>query len=75
MKKFLFLILCLLFTSCNDAVVHMDGWASPVNSNDKKIDVSLYEYDGHTYLIFGFTQFTSGVVHDPNCICNLKKEY
>ena len=82
MKKALSIIKKLLITSfliilflvcCNSIVVHMDGWANPVNSNDDKIDVRLYEYDGHTYLIFGGTKFTNGVVHDPNCSC-LEKE-
>ena len=74
MKKFLLLIFCIILTSCDSAVVHMDGWATPVNSNDRKIDVSIYEYDGHTYLIFGQTSMTNGVVHNPDCICNARKE-
>lgn len=74
MKKILLLILCIVFTSCNNAVVHMDGWATPVNSNDKNLDVSIYEYNGHTYLIFGQTSLTNGVVHDPDCECMIDYE-
>ena len=74
MKKFLLLIFCIILTSCDSAIVRMDGWATPVNSNDQKIDVSIYEYDGHTYLLFGHTSITNGVVHNPDCICNTRKE-
>lgn len=54
--------------------VHLDGWATPVNSNDEKIDVSIYEYNGHTYLIFGQSTLTNGVVHDPDCECMIDYE-
>ena len=54
--------------------VHMDGWAEPVNSNDSKIDVCVYEYNGHRYLIFGRTDLTNGVVHDPDCECMIDYE-
>lgn len=74
MKKILLLILCLIFSSCDNMTVHMDGWATPVNSNDEKFDVSVYEYNGHTYLIFGSTRIVNGVVHNPDCVCNLGKE-
>ena len=70
--KILFLIISvLLLGSCDSITVHMDGWATPVNSTDKKIDVSKYEYNGHTYLVFGLTTFASGITHDPDCKCNL----
>lgn len=74
MKKILLLIFCIILTSCDNMMVHMDGWATPVNSNDQKLDVSIYEYDGHTYLIFGHTSMTNGVVHSPDCACNAIKE-
>lgn len=69
-KIILLIISILLLSSCDSIIVHMDGWATPVNSNDKKFDVSLYEYNGHTYFIFGETRAVNGVVHDPDCICN-----
>ena len=75
MKKILLTLLCcVMFTSCDFMKVHLDGWASPVNSNDPKLDVSIYEYDGHTYLIFGQSSMTNGVVHNPDCVCNAVEE-
>lgn len=65
----------MILSSCDFMKAHMDGWANPVYSTDKKIDVTLYEYDGHTYLIFGHTSFANGVVHDPNCDCSKKECY
>lgn len=79
MKKFISLIFgTLLISSCTtikDAViVKMDGWAHPVNSTEKPIDVTIYEYNGHTYLIFGRSTLINGVVHNPDCICNKTEE-
>ena len=75
MKKIILIVVfCMMLSSCDFMKVHMDGWANPVHSTDEKIDVTLYEYDGHTYLIFGHTLLTSGVVHDPNCNCSKKEE-
>ena len=74
MKKVLLLITSILILSECNPMVHMDGWANPVNSNDLKIDVNMYEYNGHTYLIFGRTLFGGGVVHDPNCSCLTKED-
>ena len=81
MKKIIVLILGIVLmsscTSVNDAVtVKMDGWAVPANRESKRncIDVSKYEYDGHTYLVFGRTVLTNGVVHDPDCACTKRKE-
>lgn len=70
-KIILLIISILLLSSCDGMIVHMDGWATPVNSTGKKIDVSKYEYDGHTYLVFGLTTLTNGITHDPDCKCNL----
>lgn len=69
MKKLIILLAILLLSSCDSMYVHMDGWAEPINSNDRKIDVSVYSYNGHQYLIFGSTTLTNGVVHDPDCPC------
>lgn len=81
MKKIIVLILgIVLMSSCtavnNTVVVKMDGWAVPANSERKGnwIDVTKYEYDGHTYLVFGRTVLTNGVVHDPDCACKETKE-
>lgn len=75
MKKIILIaVFCMMLSSCDFMKAHMDGWVTPVNSNDEKIDVSIYEYDGHTYLIFGHTTMTNGVVHNPDCICNARKE-
>ena len=81
MKKIIVLILrIVLMSSCtavkNTVVVKMDGWAVPANSESKRnwVDVTKYEYDGHTYLIFGRTVLTNGVVHDPDCACTKRKE-
>lgn len=54
--------------------IHMDGWAEAVNSSDIKLDVSVYKYNGHQYLIFGRTELTNGVVHDPDCSCMIDYE-
>ena len=75
MKKIILIVIfCMMLSSCDFMKVHMDGWATPVNSNDEKLDVSTYEYNGHTYLIFGHTTMTNGVVHDPDCRCSKKKD-
>lgn len=76
MKKIIVLILgIILMSACNNLAYKMDGWASPANKENRdKIDVTVFEYEGHTYLIFGRTIMTSGVVHDPNCICHKKAE-
>lgn len=70
MKRILFILAIAVLVGCDQMMVHMDGWAHPVNSNDDKLDVSLYEYAGHRYLIFGHTTLANGVVHDPDCPCH-----
>lgn len=74
MKKIIVILTILLLSACDSMTVHMDGWAEPVNSNDSKIDVCVYEYNGHRYLIFGRTDLTNGVVHDPDCECMIDYE-
>ena len=72
MRKIIALLLgIVLMSSCTDIVYKADGWAVPTNKrNRSEIDVTVFEYDGHTYLIFGRTTMTNGVVHDPNCTCH-----
>ena len=72
MKKIIILLVILLLSSCDSIYVHRDGWAEPINSNDEKLDVTIYEFNGHQYLIFGRDFLTSGVVHNPDCPCITK---
>lgn len=75
MKKIILIVIfCMILSSCDFMTVHMDGWATPINSNDQKLDVSTYEYNGHIYLIFGRTSMVNGVVHSPDCICKVRSE-
>lgn len=60
MKIILLTIICMMLTnSCAERE------KTPENFYVKKLS-----YSGHSYISFRTGNYTSGIVHDPNCQCN-----
>ena len=78
MKNIKALLICtctLLLVGCN--VTEIDKYSKPkiVGKQFSEAEPVLFEFNGHEYIRFNFSAYSTPVVHNPDCPCLKNKKY